>query len=114
LPDEGNLKRLKMNQGNYINIGSTPCEEDCLSVGHPLAQAECQLYRNQLKRMYPEGKFVVKGFPHDFGHYYEVVALREDEAQTKAAWAAESDDGGVWDAQAKAARKVLFAAGSVR
>jgi len=104
-------ERLNMNQGNYINIGSTPCEEDCIGIGQPGARAECMIYARQLQRMYPEGDFVVKGFAHDFGHYYEVVAKIDsfDSPRTEAAFAAEGDDGGVWDEQAKREHTLLMA-----
>lgn len=59
---------------DYISIGSTPCEEECIGVGEPGARQECQIYARQLKREYPDGTFTMKAFPHDFGTYYEVVA----------------------------------------
>ena len=60
---------------DFLNIGSSPSEEDCFPVGHPLAHQECEIYREQLEREFPKGDFRVKGFPHDFGRYYEVVAV---------------------------------------
>jgi len=102
-----------MNQGNYINIGSTPCEEDCIGIGQLGAIAECHIYKRQLQRMYPEGNFAVKGFPHDFGTYYEVIALMQDEAQTAAAYEAEGGGNGFWDAAAKTEHKALMAGKAV-
>jgi hypothetical protein len=84
---------------DFLNIGSSPSEEDCFGVGHPLAHQECDIYREQLEREFPAGDFRVKGFPHDFGRYYEVVAVfgvGEDE-QTQAAWEAEGEASPVWD-----------------
>ena len=93
-----NLERLIM---DFINIGSTPTEEDCFGVGNPLAQQECKLFMAQLEREFPAGYFAVKGFPHDFGRYYEVVAyLSENEAdedQNQAAYDAEGHANPLWD-----------------
>jgi len=86
---------------DFINIGSTPTEEDCFGVGNPLAQQECKLFMEQLEREFPAGFFAVKGFPHDFGRYYEVVAyLSENEAdedQNQAAYDAEGHANPLWD-----------------
>jgi len=86
---------------DFINIGSTPAEEDCFGVGNPLAQQECKLFMEQLEREFPAGFFAVKGFPHDFGRYYEVVAyLSENEAdedQNQAAYDAEGHANPLWD-----------------
>ena len=86
---------------DFINIGSTPAEEDCFGVGNPLAQQECKLFMEQLEREFPAGYFAVKGFPHDFGRYYEVVAyLSENEAdedQNQAAYDAEGHANPLWD-----------------
>ena len=86
---------------DFINIGSTPTDEDCFGVGHPLAQQECKLFMAQLEREFPAGFFAVKGFPHDFGRYYEVVAyLSENEAdedQNQAAYDAEGHANPLWD-----------------
>lgn len=100
-----------MDQGNYINIGSTPCEEDCIGVGRDGARQECMIYARQLQRMYPQGDFVVKGFAHDFGTYYEVVAKIDsfESPRTEAAFAAEGGDGGYWDEQAKREHTLLMA-----
>ena len=92
------LKRLIM---DFINIGSTPAEEDCFGVGNPLAQQECKLFMAQLEREFPAGYFAVKGFPHDFGRYYEVVAYlsenEADERQNQAAYDAEGHANPLWD-----------------
>lgn len=89
---------------DYINIGSTPPEEDCLGVGHALARAETDIYRRQLAREFPAGEFRVRAFPHDFGTYYEVVALYGEEFSTatnEAAFEAECGRG-EWDEEALA------------
>lgn len=87
----------------YLNIGPTPPEEDCLPNTHPQARAEVEIYKRQLEREFPAGRFSVKSFPHDFGTYWEVVAWYGEEldrATNQAAWEAECGQG-VWDAQAR-------------
>ena len=92
---------------DFITIGSTPPEEDCLGVGHPLSRAETCIYRRQLRREFPLVNFLVKGFPHDFGTYYEVVATYHDEESAALAFQAE-ESAPRWDAEAV---KELRAAG---
>lgn len=96
---------------DYINIGSTPAEESCLPAGHPNARRECEIYRRQLEREFPDGNFRVKGFPHDFGTYYEVVAGLGTELEQKAALEAEGEASPTWDEEA---RKELWALRGVR
>ena len=87
---------------DYINIGSTPADEDCLGVGHALARKETAIYCRQLEREFPAGKFSVKGFDHDFGRYHEVVAWYGEEldvATNEAAFEAECGRG-EWDEEA--------------
>lgn len=89
---------------DFISIGSTPQEEDCLGFGHALARAETDIYRRQLEREFPAGEFRVRAFPHDFGTYYEVVALYGEELSTatnEAAFEAECGRG-KWDEEALA------------
>lgn len=88
---------------HWINIGSTPADETCLPNNHPLARKEVEIYRRQLQREFPAGKFRVKSFPHDFGTYWEVVALygpEFDSATNEAAFEAECGFG-EWDAEAR-------------
>lgn len=87
---------------DYINIGSTPPEEDCLPNTHPKAREEVAIYRRQLEREFPAGQFRVKAFPHDFGTYWEVVAMYGeglDSATNEAAFEAECGKG-EWDEEA--------------
>ncbi len=86
---------------DYLNIGSTPAEESCLPAGHPNARRECAIYCRQLEREFPEGNFRVKGFPHDFGTYYEVVAGLGTELEQEAAFEAEGEASPTWDEGAK-------------
>lgn len=89
---------------DYIHIGSTPHEEDCAQVGAPdyaqKARAECTRFRDQILRHYPEpdhGYLAVKGFSHDFGTYYEVIARFDDNDEDAVRWAfaIEADEKGV-------------------
>lgn len=92
---------------NYINIGSTPPDEDCFPAGHPKAYAETLAYKRQLKREFPKGNFRVMAFPHDFGQYHEVVALCGTDEETEAAYAAEGDSSPLWDAEARKELKLI-------
>ena len=94
---------------DFINIGSTPAEEDCFPAGHPLALAETRIYRDQLRREFPTADLRVKGFPHDFGTYYEVVAcyFDDDEQSIETAYAVEFDAAFEWDDIARKELKAL-------
>lgn len=95
----------------FIELGQTPYNETPAQVGDPNyrvnAIRECQSYiqaiRNYLGHE-PDGALLgYRGFPHDFGTYYEVVCYydpaveaateyaRRCERQAPATWA----DGGV-------------------
>lgn len=88
---------------DYINIGSTPVDEDCLPAGHPQSLAETHVYARQIRREFPAGRFCVKAFPHDFGTYYEVVAKWDTEGSPEHATAfeAEAEASPVWDDEAR-------------
>lgn len=70
----------------HTNFGPGPADETCAQIGSAdyaiRAAAECKAWIAQLKRVYAtahQGKpfpavFMVKGFDHDFGTYYEVTA----------------------------------------
>jgi len=83
----------------FINIGSSPAEEDCFQTGDARCLRECRIYKRQLEREFPGGDFRVKSFPHDFGSYWEVVAYYnpEDEKETDLAFQAESEASPSWD-----------------
>jgi hypothetical protein len=90
---------------NYISIGSTPHDEPpCAQIGDPdydqKARAECKRFLEQIGRHYPEpagGYLKIKGFSHDFGKYYEVVAVFNDCDEEATLWALsiEADEKGV-------------------
>jgi hypothetical protein len=88
----------------YVSIGSTPHEESCAQVGDPdyaqKAKAECTRFMEHVRKHYPEpagGYLKIKGFSHDFGTYYEVVAVYNDCDEEAANWAfsVEADEKGV-------------------
>lgn len=96
---------------DFLNIGSTPHDEDCAQVGSDdyakRARKECNAFMAQIQKHYPEpdnGYLKVKGFSHDFGTYYEVVACYDPENTEASKWAfdIEGDSQGVlstWDAE---------------
>lgn len=95
----------------YFEIGCTPANEDCFPAGHPLARAECHIYKRQLERLFPLVKIGVRSNPHDFGTYYECVAYYDDEddKQLGQALAVEGDSPTHWDTLAKQELKVMYA-----
>ncbi len=90
---------------DYIEIGPTPYDEECAAVGaddyRERSINETRAYVNQLKRVFPNGRFGVKTFPHDFGSYREVVAYMGTEEETEAAFAAEANSPANWDNEAR-------------
>jgi len=110
---------------DYIHIGPVPIDESCAQVGRAnyraQARIECRVFKEQLERKFPDGEFVVKSFPHEFGTYFEVVAYFEDEERIdfnfgtyevdrdtkalrarEAAFEAEANTPTNWDKEAKA------------
>ena len=94
---------------DFINIGSTLLEEECAQVGskeydyYQRAMKECKAFKRQLERKFPKGEFSIKGFPHDFGTYYEVVAwfdLEATDTKRRAAFDAEANTPSYWDEEA--------------
>jgi hypothetical protein len=75
---------------DYIYLGSSPANEPCAQTTDPdygvKALDECRRYRALLESTYSAAhdgqpcpvRLVVKGEPHDFGTYYEVVAKFSD------------------------------------
>jgi hypothetical protein len=98
---------------DYIMLSSAPVEEDCAQVGNAnyseQAQRECRELIRMMEEIHPEqpkmffGYYKIKGFPHDFGTYYEVVAMYDDENEESIDWAfdAESLIPEHWDELAK-------------
>ena len=67
---------------DYIELGPTPAGEPCVQIGvdnySVAARIECRRYKQLLEKMFPTCEFAVKGFPHDFGSYYEVVVYIDE------------------------------------
>lgn len=72
---------------DYITIGSAPAEEPCVQVSSTEAYSEpmwkecrrfLRLIREKLGAEPGTARLSVKGFPHDFGTYYEVVCSYDD------------------------------------
>ena len=84
---------------DYLNLGSTPSNEDCTQVGSPdyqnRADKELDAYKAQLERMFPglethkHMKFKKMWFPHDFGSYGEIVITFDVDNELEAATAIE-------------------------
>jgi hypothetical protein len=93
---------------DYLNIGPGPWEEDCVQVNKDgdytaAMRAECKRYIALIRKhlgMEPDGaRLTVKGFPHDFGTYYEVVCVynEDNEEAVEYALRCESDAPATWD-----------------
>ncbi len=95
---------------DYLTIGSTPAAEQCASLGSenysPQASAEIRAFRNQIIRVLGEPPFGArlkrKGFDHDFGMYYELIAEYDvdDEEAAEYAFKCESESPEYWDEEA--------------
>lgn len=80
---------------DYLSIGIVPHAEDCTQNNPntdylPAQRREASLFAQQIRRYYPEpenGYLAVKRFPHDFGSYYEVCAVFDDEDEAATNWA---------------------------
>lgn len=71
----------------YLELGSVPFGENCVQVGaddyYTKYREESNRYIEQLKHRFPEINnvncyFSIKGFPHEFGTYHEVVINYND------------------------------------
>jgi hypothetical protein len=92
---------------DYVEIGSTPAEEDCEQLGPNYdpeqARLECRTFIGQLRRQFGEepagARLVVKSNPHDFGTYLEVAVKFSDENEEAAEYAfkLESESPAQWD-----------------
>lgn len=101
-----------------LEIGPTPAEESCAQVGSDryakVWRAECEAYRNQLRRMFgpePDGaSIVITSNNHDFGTYHDVAVSYDcdNRAALDYALKLESESPGEWD---DAARVELTAKG---
>jgi hypothetical protein len=73
---------------DYLELGTTPYNEECVQVNplgdyHESMLMECKRYKSQLENMFPASVFPdvyfkIKWYPHDFGSYAEVVVIFDD------------------------------------
>jgi hypothetical protein len=92
---------------DYIDIGSSPADEECAQVGSPdyaqRARSECNRFIDLIRRVMgpePEGaQLSIKSNPHDFGAYYEVVCYydTDNEEASKYAYRCEGEAPSTWD-----------------
>ena len=98
-------------QYDFIELGSTPCSENCAQVGQSdytrHARIECQVYKHQLERQFPvpdgtDCYYRVKSFSHDFGAYSEVIIYfnTSQDIATEFAFHVENNLPETWDPQA--------------
>jgi len=91
----------------FMELGPVPCNEECAQVGsddfYERARKEYSAYKHQLERMFPNCNFRIKSFPHDFGTYYEVCVVYDenDEKATERALEVEGNLPENWDDEAK-------------
>lgn len=90
----------------YLELGPVPSDETRVQVGDPNYReksiAECRRYKQLLESMFPDFerhgcKFGIKGFPHDFGTYHEVVIYYHDEKGGNFAFDVENNLPAVWN-----------------
>ena len=95
-----------------IDVGPSPAEEPCASVGQEdyvrAAGRECSVWMRMLRRLFPvpdncTARFSRRGSPHDFGTYYEVVVKwqADDEVGGNYAYYVEEHLPGNWDGHAR-------------
>ena len=80
---------------DYIEVGATPCDEDCEQLGPGYdpakARAECKAFIGQIRRelgLEPDGaRLTVRSNPHDFGTYIEVACVFDDENEAASDYA---------------------------
>lgn len=81
---------------DYIDIGSSPCEEDGVSVDPkkdylPAMREECNRFIAAIRKKLgpePEGaRLAIRSNPHDFGTYLEVVCYYHDQDEESQAYA---------------------------
>jgi hypothetical protein len=97
---------------DYIEIGSTPCDEKCeqanvSGTNYERMRAECHAFMQLIRRKLgnePEGARLAARFNRDGDYgYYEVVCHYDRKIQTAMDYAfkCESDAPSKWDAQAR-------------
>jgi hypothetical protein len=91
------MRRMIMAK-DYVTLGSAPYGEDCAQVGsedyYERAKEECSRLIKLMREIHPEvpgGSYRIKGFSHDFGTYYEVVAVFDDRDDAAIEWAYDAE-----------------------
>jgi hypothetical protein len=94
-----------------VNVSTEPAEEDGPQVGQTNYQSECikngRVFIKMLIRQFGEppgsARLVLKGNPHDFGTYYTVDCVfdDQDEAAVEYAYKLENECPGQWDQEAR-------------
>lgn len=69
----------------WLSVGPCPSDEECIQVNkdgsyYEPMMAECRRYKKLLESIFPNARFRVKTYPHDFGTYAEVEVLIRDES----------------------------------
>lgn len=93
---------------DHIDIGSSPCDEECVQVEKTGAylepmRAECRRFLALIRVKLgpePEGAHLsINSNPHDFGSYLEVVCYFDDENEEaqKYAYRCEAEGPRTWD-----------------
>ncbi len=102
---------------DWIDIGSSPPEEDCAQLGRDgyweQATRECRAYINQLRRALGEepggARLAIKSHEHDFGTYLSVCCYFDDSIgdAVEYAYRCEAQSPKTWDDQARAELRSL-------
>jgi len=92
---------------DYIELGTTPCSENCVGIGsddyRKQSKIEANTFAKQLIRNFGQGTlnnyFEFKSFPHDFGTYFELVIHYNDEDEESLEYALKLEGNlpEVWD-----------------
>lgn len=95
-----------------LEIGPTPAEESCAQLGSDrydrVWRAECNAYRNQLRRVCgeePDGATLrITSNSHDYGTYHDVAVEYDPDVPGALAYAlkVEAEAPGEWDDEARA------------
>jgi hypothetical protein len=82
---------------DYLYIDTTPSEETCTQVGDPdyygKARAEARRMIAQIDKHYPLPENATMGYTtiatehHDFGSYYQIKIIFDDECESSTNWA---------------------------
>lgn len=96
---------------DWIDIGSSPPDEDCAQLGsdgyYDQAQKECRAYIGLLRRTLGNeplcARLAIKSNPHDFGTYLSVVCYynTENVETENYAFRCESEGPDNWDESAR-------------